>query len=170
MGNDGEGSGEDLTGGAVIFFQTDGVKLRKILPQPVKAGRVRAPEAIDGLVRISDHKKLRPIPVPGLHQAVLQRVDVLKLIDQKAGKARKLLCVFRIFCTFRIFCAFLSFLRLFLQNTERLQKQVVIVHDPLLLHGLLIQRAGFPAPVRFRFLPFFPLRLCHPVFHPGELP
>ena len=155
VGNDGEGSGENLPGGAVIFFQSDGVKLREILLQLIKAGRVRAPEAVDGLIRISDHKKFCSIPVPCLHQAVLQRVDVLKLVDQKAGKTGTVLIGHR----------FLLF-----QQAKRLQKQIVIVHYPLLLHGLLIQRAGFLAFIRFWLLPLFALRLCHPVFHTGKIP
>ena len=134
VGNDGEGSGENLPGGAIIFFQPDGVKFREILRQLIKAGRVRAPEAVDGLIRISDHKKLCPIPVPCLHQAVLQRVDVLKLVDQKTGKTGTVLIGHR----------FLLF-----QQAKRLQEQIVIVHYPLLLHGLLIQNAGFLALIRF---------------------
>ena len=155
VGNDGEGSGENLPGGPIIFFQPDGMKLRKILLQLIKAGRVRAPEAVDGLIRISDHKKFCSIPVPCLHQTVLQRVDVLKLVDQKTGKTGTVLIGHR----------FLLF-----QQAKRLQEQIIIVHYPLLLHGLLVKPTGFHALIRFRLLPLFALRLCHPVFHTGKIP
>ena len=54
-------------------------------PQAVEAIRIRAAEAVNGLIWVADDKQAALPPV--LHQLVLQGVDVLKLVHQQVAEA-----------------------------------------------------------------------------------
>ena len=60
---------------------------RLILKKTGKAGRIRAAESINGLIRISDYKKLFSITVPLTYKLILQGTDILKFIYQKISKS-----------------------------------------------------------------------------------
>ena len=53
--------------------------------QEVETVRIRAAEAVNGLIRVADDKQAALPPV--LHQPVLQGIDVLKFIHQQVAEA-----------------------------------------------------------------------------------
>ena len=59
-GDERKGGGEYLRGGAVAGGKPYGAGSRKILFQQVEAAAVRTPEAVDGLVRVTDDKEFPP--------------------------------------------------------------------------------------------------------------
>ncbi len=81
------GALDDFGCRAVILSQPDLPDIWKILEKPFEAAGIGSPEAIDGLVGIPDYKNPRAVFAPLLDQAVLHRVDILKLVHQKMGKS-----------------------------------------------------------------------------------
>ena len=102
-----------------------------------------APEPVNGLIRVADDEQALAAPAPRLDQLVLDGVAVLELIHQQMGKgvpgANGPLPV----------------------RFQRLQQQVVQIHQPLLPEPLLIEGTGF---FQAGLDP-----LGHPVFPAGDL-
>ena len=118
--NDRQCAAENLRPGAVVRRQADGAYLGPVLRQALPAGPVPAPEAVDGLVRVTDDKQALPRPVPGPQQAVLDGVAVLELVHQQVGEGPQIL------------------VRRSLRPGQLCEQQVVEVHgSPLLQQGLV---------------------------------
>ena len=56
--------------------------VRERLRQPLEAAAGGPPEAVDGLVRITDDEKIFATAVPGFDEFKLDGTDVLEFIDQ----------------------------------------------------------------------------------------
>ena len=74
-------------GGAVILHQAQGLQLGEALAELFEAAAVRAPEAVDGLVRVADDEQALPLLAPPADKLQLQGVAVLELIDEQVGEA-----------------------------------------------------------------------------------
>jgi hypothetical protein len=77
-------------GGAVVLLQPEQLCLRQILAELVQVLDPRAAPAVDRLIVVADHERVRPRPPdqqpdPG----VLDRIGVLELIDQHVPEARR---------------------------------------------------------------------------------
>ena len=126
-GDERKRGGEYLRGGAVAGGKPYGAGSRKILFQQVEAPAVRTPEAVDGLVRVTDDKEFPSALVPCLDELVLDRVDVLEFIHQQIGKM-----LLPVFC----------FLFL-LKKAQHVEKQVVEVHKLPAVQCLLVPGCCF---------------------------
>src|SRR5688572_1263651 len=80
--------------------QTPGALLRELLAHPAVDADVRTPKPVDGLLRVADDEQLprdgtnaSPLTLAGIvgreqqQQFRLEGIRILKLIDEKAGKA-----------------------------------------------------------------------------------
>ena len=54
--------------------------------QRIKAGSACSAEAIDGLIRVTDHKQAFPAFGPGMHKFALHSVNILEFIHQQVAK------------------------------------------------------------------------------------
>jgi hypothetical protein len=87
-GDEPVGEGDDLRGGAVVADEVNDGRPGVIGPElPQVLGR-RAGEGVDGLPRVADHAQLGALPQPRVQQQLLQRVDVLELIDHEIAEGR----------------------------------------------------------------------------------
>ena len=135
-GDEKKGGGEYLRGGAVAGGKPYDAGSRKILFQPVEAPAVRAPEAVDGLIRVTDDKEFPSAFIPCLDELVLDRVDVLEFIYQQIGKM-----LLSVFCSL-----------LLPEKAQHVEKKVVEVHKLPAVQRLLVPgcrfrcqgKAGFP--------------------------
>ena len=122
VGDQPKGGVQDGRGRTVVFLQADGHKVRALSPQPGEDFRVAAAEAVDGLIRIPDDEELFAAPAPFPYQAVLERVDVLELVDEQVGET----------------AALRRFLWQLFQEAQGFQQKVVIVQRSGLAEQLLI--------------------------------
>ena len=81
-----QGCLQNSRGRAVVVCQTDLLYISSFLFEAVKAPAVRAPEAVDGLVRVPDDEEVQSGPAPGADQLVLDGVHVLELIHQQVAE------------------------------------------------------------------------------------
>ena len=79
--DEGVGRRQDLRRRAVVLHHHNGPSPGKGLVQVQKIFDVGATPGVDGLVRVSHHKEVFVIPAQHLHELVLERVDVLELVD-----------------------------------------------------------------------------------------
>ena len=133
---------KDFRSRAVVLHQPDAAQAGKILTEPFKAACLRAPKAVNRLIRVPDDKEAASLPVPGPDQPVLEGVAVLKLIDQQMPEP-----------PVRRFCR--------LGLPQRLEQQVVEVEQ-----AALLQAPGVPVQKRRVQL----LEGRQAVFPPGNLP
>ena len=73
----------DLGGGAVIAYQADHRRFRKTSTKPSEVAGLGASEGVDGLRRITDDAQLRSVAAPQIEQRLLERADILILIDNQ---------------------------------------------------------------------------------------
>ena len=78
---------KDVRRAAVVERQTHGLQRGHIGAQAVKAGRVRAAEAVDGLIRVADDEQALSSRAPVAHEGALHSVDVLKFVHQQVVEA-----------------------------------------------------------------------------------
>ena len=83
--NDGQGGFQHRGSRAIVFLQTNQPQIWVPFLQEVETVRIRAAEAVNGLIRVADDKQAALPPV--LHQPVLQGIDVLKFIHQQVAEA-----------------------------------------------------------------------------------
>ena len=87
VGDHRHSAAQHLGGGAVILHQAQGLQLGEALAELFEAAAVRAPEAVDGLVRVADDEQALPLLAPPADKLQLQGVAVLELIDEQVGEA-----------------------------------------------------------------------------------
>ena len=83
MGDEAEGTGHDLRLGTVIHIQQHPVCLWKILLKMQHDLRSGPPEPVNGLVVISHHEQILPLPGQQPQNIILNPVHILKLIHEK---------------------------------------------------------------------------------------
>ena len=72
---------QNLRRGTVVFHHYDGLHVWKDLVEIQQILDVRAAPGVDRLVRVAHDEEVAVIAAQHLHQLVLQRVDILKLVD-----------------------------------------------------------------------------------------
>ena len=65
----------------VVLKHHDGTRAGKALIEIKQQLHVRAAPRIDGLIRVADHEQVLVIALQHLHKLVLQRIDILELVD-----------------------------------------------------------------------------------------
>ena len=79
--NQGIGSIQDVRRGPVIVIHNDGFHMGKFPVKMQEIPHIGAAPGINGLVRISHDEKVVVISAEGLHELVLERVDILEFIN-----------------------------------------------------------------------------------------
>ena len=79
---------DDLRRRAVVTLQPDHDRAREAAREAEQVRRRRAGEAVDRLVGIADDAEVVAVTEPGIEQALLQRRDVLVLVDHEVPIAR----------------------------------------------------------------------------------
>ena len=77
----------DLRRAAVVGIQPHDRDAGEVLLHPAEHRRVGAVPAVDGLPWVAHQAEVRPVAQEGLQQAVLQRVEVLCLVDEQMAEA-----------------------------------------------------------------------------------
>ena len=72
---------QNLRRGTVVFHHHDGLHVWKDLVEIQQILDVRAAPGVDRLVRVAHDEEVAVIAAQHLHQLILQRVDILKLVD-----------------------------------------------------------------------------------------
>ena len=72
---------QNLRRGTVVFHHHDGLHVWKDLVEIQQILDVRAAPGVDCLVRVAHDEEVAVIAAQHLHQLILQRVDILKLVD-----------------------------------------------------------------------------------------
>ena len=72
---------QNLRRGTVVFHHHDGLHVWKDLVEIQQIFDVRAAPGVDRLVRVAHDEEVAVIAAQHLHQLILQRVDILKLVD-----------------------------------------------------------------------------------------
>ena len=72
---------QNLRRGTVVFHHHDGLHVWKDLVKIQQILDVRAAPGVDRLVRVAHDEEVAVIAAQHLHQLILQRVDILKLVD-----------------------------------------------------------------------------------------
>ncbi len=86
-GEDRGGDREDLGRRAVRVAQLDHLGARVVLGEAGEEPGVGAVPAVDRLVGVADHAQVGPVAQPGPQEALLERVDVLVLVDEQVAEA-----------------------------------------------------------------------------------
>ncbi|PQM46808.1 hypothetical protein C1Y40_03027 [Mycobacterium talmoniae] len=86
-GDDPVGQRHHLRGGAVVAFQAHHGGVREAPGEVQQVARGGAGERVDGLVGVADHGQVVAIAQPRRQHPLLQRRDVLVLVDDKAAVA-----------------------------------------------------------------------------------
>ena len=73
--------------GTVIGGKLDDPGPGIVLAEPVEKAHVRAPESVDGLIRISDHGQVGVRRAKKAQQPVLDEINVLEFIHAHMGEA-----------------------------------------------------------------------------------
>ena len=79
--DEGIGGIQDFRRGAVIVIHNDGLHMREFPVEVQKIAYIGAAPGVNGLVRISHDEKVVVVAAEGLHELVLERVDVLEFIN-----------------------------------------------------------------------------------------
>ena len=77
---------QNLRRGTVVFHHHDGLHIWKNLVEIQQILDVRAAPGVDRLVRVAHDEEVAVIAAQHLHQLILQRVDILKLVDHDVFK------------------------------------------------------------------------------------
>ena len=77
------GQADHLGRGPVVALELDHLGVAVAVGEAQQVLGVGAGEGVDGLVRVADHAHLGPATEPGVEQPLLQRVDVLVLVDDE---------------------------------------------------------------------------------------
>jgi hypothetical protein len=85
LGDHQVGQVDDLRGGAVVADELDDGGVRMLHPEPGQVARAGAGEGVDRLVGVADHAEVVAAAEPGVEQQLLQRVDVLVLVDHEVA-------------------------------------------------------------------------------------
>ena len=82
MPDEGVGGLENIAGGAVILFQTNGVGSGEITTELLDVFNTRAAPTVDGLVIITDGEDMRPLTGQQANPRVLDGIGILKFVHQ----------------------------------------------------------------------------------------
>ena len=78
---------EDRRGGPVVGLDRHHLPVGVVLEEALDVAGVAAVPPVDGLVRVADGGERRPAAAPLLEQSVLERVEVLELVDVEVAEA-----------------------------------------------------------------------------------
>ena len=115
---------QDLGRGTVVVVHENGLRARELFVKIHQELHVCTAPGVDGLVGIAHDEEVFVVGLQDFHQADLQRIDVLKLVDHDV---------------FEAFLPFLCDVRMGLENVQREDDQVVVVEAEAL--ALLVEIA-----------------------------
>ena len=101
----------------VVLEHHDSARAREVLIEIEQQLHIRAAPRIDGLIGIADHEQVPVIALQHLHELVLQRIDILKLVDHDV---------------FQALLPFEADIRELLEHVEREHDQVVVIEPEAL--------------------------------------
>jgi fructose-specific component phosphotransferase system IIB-like protein len=87
LGDDAVGQPDDLRGGPVVAHQPDLGRPGEALAEAEQVVRRAPGEAVDRLLRVADDAQVVAAAEPGVEQPLLQRGDVLVLVDDERAVA-----------------------------------------------------------------------------------
>ena len=124
VGNQGVGRRQYLRGGAVIAHHHDGAGSGVLPVEIQQVFHIGAPPGVDGLVRVAHDEQVLVIAAQHLHQLILQRVNVLELVNHDV---------------FQALLPFQADIRVFLEDVQGKLDEVVVVQAEALF--LLVEIA-----------------------------
>src|SRR5919106_1804307 len=86
VGDDGVGRAQDRVGGAVVLLERDRAGAPEVALELEDVADVRAPEGVDGLVRVADGEDVPVLPGEELEEPVLGVVRVLILVHEDVAE------------------------------------------------------------------------------------